>query len=79
MRRGRGAGAAAADILAGTPCSLHRAMTPDDRIRLADEMSTDVRELARAGIRARMPEGATAAEIDAELVRMLTRRAASTR
>ncbi len=59
--------------------ALYRAMTPHDRIRLADEMSTDVRELARSGIRARMPEGATAAEVDAELVRMLTRRAASTR
>ncbi len=30
--------------------ALYRAMTPDDRIRLADEMSTDVRELARSGI-----------------------------
>ena len=59
--------------------ALYRAMTPEDRIRLADEMSTDVRELARAGIRARMPEGTTAAEVDAELVRMLTRGAAPTR
>ena len=59
--------------------ALYRAMTPEDRIRLADEMSTDVRELARAGTRARMPEGTTAAEVDAELVRMLTRRAAPTR
>ena len=59
--------------------ALYRAMTPEDRIRLADEMSTDVRELSRAGIRARMPEGTTAAEVDAELVRMLTRRAAPTR
>ena len=59
--------------------ALYRAMTPGERIRLADEMSTDVRELARSGLRARMPDGATAAEIDAELVRMLTRPAAPSR
>lgn len=33
-----------------------RAMTPEDRLRLADEMSSEVRTLARAGIRARHPE-----------------------
>ena len=59
--------------------ALYRAMTPDDRIRLANEMSTDVRTLARSGIRARMPDGATSAEVDAELVRMLMRRTAPTR
>jgi hypothetical protein len=68
---------------------LYRAMTPEDRLRLADDMSTEVRELARAGIRARVREAATAAEVEAELVRMLgdvrcdaagrVRRAATTR
>ncbi len=50
---------------------LYRAMTAEDRVRLADQMSTEVRELARAGIRARMPDGATVAEVEAELVRTL--------
>ncbi len=59
--------------------ALYRAMTPDDRIRLADEMSIDVRELARSGSRARLPEGATADEVDAELLRMLTHRPAPSR
>lgn len=48
-----------------------RAMTPQQRLRLADEMSAEVRSLARSGIRARMPTGSTEADIDAELARIL--------
>lgn len=48
-----------------------RAMTPQQRLRLADEMSGEVRSLARSGIRARMPAGSTEADIDAELARIL--------
>jgi hypothetical protein len=34
----------------------YRSMTPGERLRLADAMSSDVRSLAVAGIRARHPE-----------------------
>ena len=51
--------------------AAYRAMTPDDRLRLADEMSTEVRELARAGIRARAGRKLSDDEVDAELARIL--------
>jgi hypothetical protein len=34
----------------------YRSMTPNDRLRLADEMSTEIRLLAVSGIRSRHPE-----------------------
>jgi hypothetical protein len=37
-----------------------RAMTPQDRLRLAASMSDDVRQLARDGIRSRHPDWAPA-------------------
>ena len=36
--------------------AAYRAMTPATRLRLSDQMSTDVRELARAGERTRTPQ-----------------------
>jgi hypothetical protein len=49
----------------------YRAMRPEDRLRLADEMSTEIRSLARAGIRARHPELASDEDVGAELARIL--------
>jgi hypothetical protein len=49
----------------------YRAMRPQERLRLADEMSTDVRSLARAGIRARHPELASDEDVDTALARIL--------
>src|SRR5215208_2747244 len=37
----------------------YRAMTPEQRLQLADQMSVDVRSLARSGIRARQPDDAS--------------------
>jgi len=54
-------------------------MPPADRLRLADEMSSDVRAIAEAGIRARRP-GASPAEIADELaIRLLGRDVANDR
>jgi len=49
----------------------YRALRPSDRLRLADEMSEEVRSLARSGIRARISADASEAVIDAELGRLL--------
>ncbi len=49
----------------------YRAMTPEQRLRLADEMSADALALARAGIRARAGGLLGEEEVDAELVRIL--------
>ena len=49
----------------------YRAMTPQDRMRLADEMSTEVRSLARSGIRARHRDLASDEDVEAELARIL--------
>jgi hypothetical protein len=43
-----------------------RAMTPQERVRLAAEMSDELREIVRAGIRARHP-AADRAEVQAML------------
>jgi hypothetical protein len=49
----------------------YRAMTPQDRMRLADEMSAEVRSLARSGIRARRRDLASDEDVEAELARIL--------
>jgi hypothetical protein len=49
----------------------YRAMRPEDRLRLADEMSDDVRSLARSGIRARQVGDDSEEEVDAALARIL--------
>jgi hypothetical protein len=49
----------------------YRAMTPEARLRLAAEMSADVRSLARSGIRARGLAGAPPDLVEAELARIL--------
>ena len=49
----------------------YRAMTPDDRLRLADQMSAEVRTLARSGIRARHAGDISDDEVDDELARIL--------
>ena len=49
----------------------YRAMRPADRLRLAAQMSDEVRSLARSGIRARHGSDASEAEVDAELARIL--------
>ena len=46
-------------------------MTPETRLRLAAEMSADVRSLARSGIRARGLAGAPPDLVEAELARVL--------
>jgi hypothetical protein len=51
-----------------------RVMTPATRLRLADAMSTEIRALARAGIRARHPEYSTE-EVDGALAELLLGRA----
>ncbi len=48
----------------------YRVMRPEDRLRLADQMSDEVRSLARSGIRARHPGNPTEAEVEAELARI---------
>jgi hypothetical protein len=49
----------------------YRAMRPEDRLRLADQMSSEVRSLARSGIRARHRGNPTEGEVEAELARIL--------
>ena len=49
----------------------YRAMTPEARLRLADEMSAAVRSLARSGIRARGGAGLSDDVVEAELARIL--------
>ena len=49
----------------------YRAMRPEDRLRLADQMSEEVRSLARSGIRARHVGDPSEEEVDAELARIL--------
>jgi hypothetical protein len=50
----------------------YRSMTPAERLRLAAEMSADIRALAEAGIRRRHPDW-SADESAAELARILAR------
>ena len=47
-----------------------RAMTPVERLTIADQLSSDVRALAKAGIRNRRPN-ATPDEVDAALAELL--------
>jgi hypothetical protein len=49
---------------------MYRAMRPEERVRLADQMSEEVKALARAGIRARLGDVSEAA-VDEELTRIL--------
>jgi hypothetical protein len=49
-----------------------RAMTPEDRLRLADAMSAEIRSLARSGIRTRHPEYSPD-QVDAALAEILAR------
>jgi len=49
----------------------YRRMRPEDRLRLADRMSDDVRSLARSGIRARRNGDASEEDVDAALARIL--------
>jgi hypothetical protein len=49
----------------------YRAMTPDARLRLADQMSAEIRSLARSGIRARNSTDVSETAVDAELARIL--------
>jgi hypothetical protein len=49
----------------------YRAMRPEDRLRLADQMSDAVRSLARSGIRARHVGDVSEEEVDAALARIL--------
>ena len=49
---------------------LFRAMSPEDRLRLAESMSVEVCSLAAAGIRHRHPEY-SAEDVDAALAELL--------
>jgi hypothetical protein len=49
----------------------YRAMTPEDRLRLADQMSDAVRSLARSGIRARHAGSTSDEEVEDALARIL--------
>ena len=49
----------------------YRAMSPEERLRLADQMSDVVRSLTRSGIRARLGADTSEDEVDAELARIL--------
>jgi hypothetical protein len=49
----------------------YRAMRPEDRLRLAEQMSDEVRSLARSGIRARDVSDASEEEVEASLARIL--------
>jgi hypothetical protein len=49
----------------------YRAMRPADRLRLADQMSAEVRSLARSGIRARLGGDSSEEDVDAALARIL--------
>lgn len=49
----------------------YRTMRPEDRLRLADQMSDEVRLLARSGIRARLAGDASEEEVGVELARIL--------
>jgi len=49
----------------------YRAMKPEDRLRLADEMTTEVRTLARSGVRARLGGDPSNEEVDAALARIV--------
>lgn len=55
----------------GRQVEAYRAMHPSERLRLADEMTAEVRELARSGIRARLGTDASDAAIESELARIL--------
>jgi hypothetical protein len=46
-------------------------MRPEERLRLADQMSDHVRSLVRSGIRARHPGEASERDVDAALARIL--------
>jgi hypothetical protein len=54
-----------------TQLQAYRAMRPEDRLRLADQMSDDVRSLARSGIRARLADDVSEEEVDAVLAQIL--------
>lgn len=47
-----------------------RALTPAERLRLADVMSTEVRALAEAGVRRRMPH-LTSTEVEMALAEII--------
>jgi hypothetical protein len=47
-----------------------RALAPAERLRIADVLSSEVRALARAGIRRRMPN-LTPAQVESELARII--------
>lgn len=49
----------------------YRAMSSEDRLRLADQMSDEVRDLTRAGIRAHHAGDLSEEEVDAALARIL--------
>jgi hypothetical protein len=49
----------------------YRAMTPEDRLGVADRMSAEIRSLARSGIRARHPDLASDVDVEAALARIL--------
>jgi hypothetical protein len=49
----------------------YRAMRPEERLRLADQMSAEVLALARSGIRARDAGNASEEDVEAALARIL--------
>jgi hypothetical protein len=49
----------------------YQRMRPEDRLRLADQMSDDVRSLARSGIRARHNGDASDDDVETALARIL--------
>lgn len=51
--------------------AAYRAMSSEDRLRLADQLSDDVRTLTRSGIRARHSGVMSEDEVDAALARIL--------
>jgi DNA-binding NarL/FixJ family response regulator len=55
----------------GRQLEAYRAMRPADRLRLADQMSADVRTLTRSGIRACLVGDASEEDFDAALERIL--------
>jgi hypothetical protein len=55
----------------GRQLEAYRAMRPADRLRLADQMSAEVRALTRSGIRERLVGDASEEDVDAALARIL--------
>ena len=51
--------------------AAYREMRPEERLHLADQMSAEIRALARAGIQARSTGDISPADVEAELARIM--------